>query len=303
MLESLMQNPVAWAVLAICTVFSVGFAIYTWIIGKKNKEISYAVESFVLVKKNESTIPKMKLLFDNRQVESLTATTITLWNSGNDAIQRGDIVKDKPLILSAPDTVEILDVQVMKQNEKSNHFSVKMVDGTPTIDFEYMNKKEGAVLQVYHTGPADKLALDCKIIGGKPPRQLSLSKAEINIDFIISVMACIAAAVAAADAVAVAAADAVAVAAAAAFVAAVIAAVDLVFVAVGVAAAVVVAAAAGASAVAIAGAFGAVAADVVAKFADSFPYFAVSFACTALILLIFLRTQNNPFSRIPDSLQ
>ena len=302
MLKILMQNPAVQAVLAICTITGTIFGIWGFAISRRRKEISYAVESFVLVKKNKSTIPKMKLLFDNRQVESLTATNITLWNSGNDAIQRGDIVKDKPLILSAPDTVEILDVQVMKQNEESNLFSVEMVDGTPTIDFDYMNKKEGAVLQVYHTGPADELALDCKIIGGKPPRQLRLSKAEI--DPVLIMMACNAAVLALALVI-VAAGAATSTAVVAGVVAgAAVAVADAVA---GAAALVlVIVAGAGAVTVAIAGAFGAfgvVVADVVANIADLSPYFAVSFACTLLMLSIFLRTQNISFSRIPKSLQ
>ena len=172
MLDSLMQNPVAWAILSICTVFSVGFAIYTWIFGRKKKEISYTVNSFTLVENYISLVPEVRLLFDNQEVKSLTVTIITLWNSGNDAIQRGEIVEEKPLTITVPDSTEILDVQVIKQNEESNHFSVKMKDRIPIIDFKYMNKKEGAVLHVYHTGPADGFALDCKIIGGNPPEKI-----------------------------------------------------------------------------------------------------------------------------------
>ena len=40
MVEELMSNPYAWLFLSLCTVASFVFAIYTWINGKKTKEIS-----------------------------------------------------------------------------------------------------------------------------------------------------------------------------------------------------------------------------------------------------------------------
>ncbi len=147
------------------------FAVFTWFISRKRKEITYTVNSFTLVEKNKSTVPKLMLLFDNQEIDSFTATTIYLWNSGNDAIRGTDIVESKPLVISAPDTATILDVQIVKQNEPSNQFSVELRDGTAIITFDYMNKNHGSKLQVYHTGPADDFALDGKIIGGDSPKK------------------------------------------------------------------------------------------------------------------------------------
>lgn len=192
------QSPVG-AILAVSGLLvgllGLAFAVYTWIFGRKKKEISYAVESFELIKKKKSTVPKLKLLFDNQEIESLTVTKIRLWNSGNDAIRRTDIVEDKPLVISAKGTIEILEIQVEKMSDESNHFSVEMKDRIPIIDFKYMNKKEGAVLQVYHTGPADGFALDCKIIGGSKPKNRGVSDIKIidSLFFIVAACAIIAA--------------------------------------------------------------------------------------------------------------
>lgn len=40
MLEKLMSNPYAWLILSLCSIFSLLFAIYTWIVGRKITEIS-----------------------------------------------------------------------------------------------------------------------------------------------------------------------------------------------------------------------------------------------------------------------
>ena len=39
-MKELMNNPYAWLFLSLITIFSFAFAIYTWIAGKKAKELS-----------------------------------------------------------------------------------------------------------------------------------------------------------------------------------------------------------------------------------------------------------------------
>lgn len=167
-LADLMQNPYAWAFLALCTVFSLVFAVVTWLFSRTKKQISFAVSSYELIKARSSTIPKLKLQFDDKEIEALTSTQVTIWNSGNVAIKRDDIVDTRPLILNV-DSGEILDVQIIKQNEDSNEFAAVISDGSVFVDFKYIDTNDGVVLKVFHTGKLDSLTLKCKIIGGKKP--------------------------------------------------------------------------------------------------------------------------------------
>ena len=59
MVEELMSNPYAWLFLSLCTVASFVFAIYTWINGKKTKEISIDNCTNEIVKMGKSPINKL----------------------------------------------------------------------------------------------------------------------------------------------------------------------------------------------------------------------------------------------------
>lgn len=124
MLESLMQNPVVSGLLSLITILGFFITFYEFIKGRKHKEISYEINSQELIKNNISTVPKLKVMFDNQKIESLTATKIILWNSGDDVIWKEDIVNSKPLVFSALNTAKILDANIIKQNEESNEFCI-----------------------------------------------------------------------------------------------------------------------------------------------------------------------------------
>lgn len=70
--------------------------------------------------------------YAGEQIENLTVTKIAFWNAGNDTIKGQDIDKNKPL------TVHI------------------------DIDFDYFDKNQGGIIQLFHNG---KSGNDIKIYG------------------------------------------------------------------------------------------------------------------------------------------
>ena len=166
MMNELMSNPYAWLILSFCTIFSVVFAIYTWIVGKRTKEISIDYYSNDIIKQGKQPIPKLSIEFDGQKIEDLTATTFYIWNSGNDVINNTDIVGETLKIECKSD--KILDTQIIKQSDNSNQFEILKV--TPTnieFVFDYIDSGEGITLQILHTGSGSDLNFYCKIKGGK----------------------------------------------------------------------------------------------------------------------------------------
>lgn len=170
MLIELMGNPVAWIMLSLCTIFSVIFAIYTWIVGYKRKEISVDYSSNDIIKQGRQPIPKLDIKFDDKSIQDLTSTIFYIWNSGNDIINVQDIVTTKGLKIRS-DRRQILDAQVIKQSDESNAFIVsKCTSEIVDIEFDYIDSGEGVKLQVLHTGSGNELFVECKIKGGKAMR-------------------------------------------------------------------------------------------------------------------------------------
>lgn len=167
MINEWMENPYAWLILSVCTVGSLIFAIYTWFVGKKVKEISVDYSSNHIVKTGKSPIPKLEMKYNGKGIDNLSSTFFYIWNSGNEVVNDEDLVKVCPLKIKC-DSEQILDAQIIKQSDDSNGFFIKKIAPEEVeLQFEYIDCGEGVSIQVLHAGAEDKFSLDCKIKGGR----------------------------------------------------------------------------------------------------------------------------------------
>lgn len=181
MIESLMSNPYAWCFLSLCTIISLVFAVYTWVVGKRIKEISIDYSISNLIRKEESPIPQLKVTFNGETIKELSSTILYIWNSGNDVIDENDIVSTRPLKIKC-DSGKILDGKILAQCDPSNGFMISNTTSTEIeIKFIYMDGNDGVKIQVLHTGADSKLNVDCKIKDGKEIRDYSEVKMDKGI--------------------------------------------------------------------------------------------------------------------------
>lgn len=164
-----MNNPYAWLVLAFCTIAAFGFAIITWIFGKRKKEISFVNNSYKIIEKGKSLIPELEINFKKRNIDKLTITKYAIWNSGNEVIEYKDIVDTKTLkIISLNQDTIILDASIVSESDETNKFSIDEIkDNYAKIKFDYIGPKDGIVIQVLYSGEETSLDVECKIKGGK----------------------------------------------------------------------------------------------------------------------------------------
>lgn len=168
-LEELMDNPYAWLILSVCTVFSVIYAIYAGIKGKEKKEISYIVDTYEIVRAGKNMIPEFQISYRGQTIDDLTVTRFAIWNSGNRLLNSNDIVDTKPLsITSNDDGPDILDASIIKRSEESNKFSIdKKSAHCAELQFDYIDKQDGIIVQILHTGSAKDISLSGLIKGGQ----------------------------------------------------------------------------------------------------------------------------------------
>lgn len=190
MLESLMTNPYAWAFLGACTIFSVVFGIWQWYKSKRKKELSCYKNSYTIVKGGKSLLPDLELKYKNEQIQELVITKYAIWNSGNEVLQRSDIVEIKPLQVSyTAENTRILDVKILQESDETNQFVIADVDKEHArIEFDYADPKDGIVIQIMHTGESQDIMVECKIKGGKKVKILNKDKKRKYNKFVENVM-------------------------------------------------------------------------------------------------------------------
>jgi len=171
-----MVNPYAWLFLSVLSIFSVLFGIYTWIKSQSRKEFSYSFVSHSIVRGGKKLDPAIKFTFNDIELNNLTSTRFAIWNSGNQVINYDDIVREKELTIVVADDAEILSVEIVGESDATNKFRLSdMTVRSQSLCFDYVDKREGIVLQIFHTGYKEDLSLRCKIKGGKPVRNTNKS--------------------------------------------------------------------------------------------------------------------------------
>lgn len=166
-LTELQANPYVWAILSLCTIFSVALAIWALIKGKKKLELSCYTTTKSIMKDGKELIEGLKVVYNERVISDLSITRLAIWNSGTEVLNVSDIVATQPLQITTANE-EILDAIIITSSEKTNECKiVHKSERNVCIGFEYMNKRDGLVIQILHTGDAAGLKVICKIKGGE----------------------------------------------------------------------------------------------------------------------------------------
>lgn len=134
---------------------------------KEKKEISYIVYSHEIVQAGENVIPKFQVSYCGQPIQNLTISRFAIWNSGNKLLNSTDVVDTKP-ITSNEGGPDILDVSIIKCSEESNKFTVdKKSPHCAELRFDYMNRQDGIVVQILHTGSVEDIFFTGLVKGGE----------------------------------------------------------------------------------------------------------------------------------------
>ena len=143
--------------------------------GVSNRKQCFAAKysSYEIIKQGKNTIQNLELTFSGKEIHDLTITKFAIWNCGNKVIHGSDIVPTQKLRVVADESTEILEAQIITESDGSNCFQINdKANSEVILDFDYVDSREGIVLQILHTGSIDSLKVDGKIKGGKPIKQI-----------------------------------------------------------------------------------------------------------------------------------
>lgn len=118
------------------------------------KEPIIAIRNNNLFQNFSSKLKGLEISFNSHTVESLTVTKAVFWNNGSETINKSDIVNEEPLRFDVRQGLKILDVQIIATNNPTNKFSCRISpdQSRATFEFEYIDKDDGVVIQLIHTG-------------------------------------------------------------------------------------------------------------------------------------------------------
>lgn len=175
--EFLGTNPWLSIISFVIAVMGVALAIVFYIKGKRVKLPYYAIRSANIVSDFGSWMKPLEMRYSSQLIENLTVTKMAFWNAGRDTIDHQDIARADPLTLHVKESYKILDAKILSEKTPANKFSITTSpdQSSLTLEFDYIDKDEGAVIQLIHTGKSgEDIDFGGSIKGaGKPIRKLS----------------------------------------------------------------------------------------------------------------------------------
>jgi len=167
LIDSLIHN--TWFILIIALLAPMGIilTIVFYLKPRQKKSMSHSIISDTLIKDFVQKIDGLEICFSGKQIETLIITKIAFWSNGTETINHGDIPSNDSFSINIDDKFDILDMSVIQITNKANDIKAVLSENNKEvkINFDYLDKDDGFVIQLFHTGNIENINI-CGSIKG-----------------------------------------------------------------------------------------------------------------------------------------
>jgi hypothetical protein len=125
-------------------------------LGQRDRAPRWAIYTANIVSPEFPPPPELIMTFQGRPIERLSTSFIAIWNAGRGAISESDVRERDPIRIQAPrQAVRILNARVIQSRFSTiPQFRIHIEqDDCAVLRFEeFLNHRQGCVVQVFHTG-------------------------------------------------------------------------------------------------------------------------------------------------------
>lgn len=153
-IDSLSKNPWLIVMTFILTPGSIILAVLFYFRSRKIKRINTAIRSVNLFRETAEKIEGLKILYGQVQAPTITVTKIAFWNDGSETIYGTDVASASPIVIKTKHESIILEAKIIHSVNKCSLCELSSSENGKEVElrFDYIDKKEGCVIQLLHTG-------------------------------------------------------------------------------------------------------------------------------------------------------
>jgi len=143
-------------------------AVATYLLTRQRTILAYRTRGVRLLGTTEARLPTdVTVNFRGKPVPRLTRSLVVIWNDGERTIGGSDIVASDPLAVDAGDDAEILSLTIARASRTSIAFSCNLgpTKNKANLSFEFLDRSDGGVVEVLHTGEQRHMKLTGTIRG------------------------------------------------------------------------------------------------------------------------------------------
>jgi hypothetical protein len=130
-------------------------AIVSWLSSRARSRLASQVNSLQLLGSNPALPNEIEFLFKGSVVPKVTLSRVAIWNMGNTTLRRDQIIATDPVRITTTEGSIVLEARILKRTRQVNDFSVGLRHGFANeveCQFDYLDPRDGAVVEVIHTG-------------------------------------------------------------------------------------------------------------------------------------------------------
>jgi len=137
-------------------------SIYLFLKSKKEKKPMFCIRSINLIGDLYNEIGGLKVFYKDKPVSNVFSTNVAFWNNGGEVINKNDISQAEQLRVVFPKG-KILDKEIVTTTSNSINFEIdQRNENEIVLSFDFLEKNEGAVVNLLHTSKSLK---DVKFTG------------------------------------------------------------------------------------------------------------------------------------------
>jgi hypothetical protein len=135
--------------------------------GQHIREPRYAVEGRAVIREVGTSLDQLEVWYADTRVPQLSSARYAIGNAGRGTIRAEDVASVDQVVVVLPDGAQALKAQVVWATDETNRFSVQVSDDLARVHvkFEYMDRSQGAIVEILHSGPPEVPALRGTIKG------------------------------------------------------------------------------------------------------------------------------------------
>lgn len=174
-INSIMEHPLIKLLLSIVSSFIIGGVLVFYWVEQKEIEPRYAVSNSEMIAEATTDPSRLRLLWDNEEVQNVYSIKIAIWNAGRQYLDTTSISATDPIRVTYPSDIQILYADFIKTSR--DNLSLTATDlystGTRAIQIEIvgdeaLEKRDGGVLKILYTSQSsDEFAVTGRIKGSK----------------------------------------------------------------------------------------------------------------------------------------
>ena len=143
---------------------AIGGVLFGWAASRRIRIPTFSARTYRLVEEKLSKLQQLKILYNDRPIESLSLTRVAIWNRGRLPIEPDDMAPSAQLAVKVTERCKLLGAQIDSVVEPANNFRISsdFDSNLIAIGFDYVSYNDGVVIQVFHTGTSNN---DVRVLG------------------------------------------------------------------------------------------------------------------------------------------